>query len=155
MVLALNAPNKKIIIMLQIYFDRFAIVLSGICAIHCIALPIVASLMPLLATTIQHGYDLHEFWFHQFILVFILPISLFALVAGYRCHKEFTPIVIGGIGIGILVFTALFAEALISNHIILHSGETILTIIGGIVHAIGHVLNVIATRSFHIQCSMK
>lgn len=155
MVLALNAPNKKRIIMLQIYFDRFAIILSGICAIHCVAMPIVASLMPLLATTIQHGYDLHEFWFHQFILVFILPISLFALVAGFRCHKEITPIVIGGIGLGVLVIMALFAEALISHHIIPRSGETVLTIIGGIVHAIGHVLNVISTRSFRMQCSTK
>jgi len=141
--------------MLQIYFDRFAIALSGVCAIHCVALPIVASLMPLLATTIQHGYALHEFWFHQFILVFILPISLFALVAGYRCHKQFIPIVIGGIGLGVLVFMALFAEVLNSHHILPHSGETMLTIIGGIIHAIGHVLNVIATRSLRVQCSTK
>ena len=108
--------------MVQIYFDRFAITLSGICAIHCVALPLVASLMPLLAITIQHGYALHDFWFHQFILLFILPISLFALAVGYRSHKQRVPITVGTVGLLILVLTALFAEMLLSNHILPYSG---------------------------------
>ena len=138
--------------MLQIYFDRFAIALSSICAIHCVALPIVASISPLLFSTIDHGNTLHEFWFHQFILIFILPISIFALIAGYRCHKQLIPMLIGGIGLFILVFTAIFAGTLISNNVIPHEGETWLTVTGGIIHAIGHLQNVFATRSVKIDC---
>ena len=138
--------------MLQHYFDRFAIVLSSICAIHCVALPLVASVSPLLFSTVDHGNALHEFWFHQFILIFILPISVFAFIAGYRCHKKLSPMLIGGIGLFILVFTAIFVGALISSNIIPHVGETWLTITGGIFHAIGHLQNLIATRAVKINC---
>ena len=138
--------------MLQIHFDRLAIALSGICAIHCVIFPVVAGFLPLLATTLHHGNTLHEFWFHQFILLFILPVSILALITGYRCHKQLTPLLIGGLGLLILVFIAIFAGTLISNNIIPHQGETWLTVAGGFVHAIGHVLNVLATRNNRISC---
>ena len=131
---------------MQTHFDRFAILLSGLCAIHCVALPIVASLLPLLATTIQHGHQLHEFWFHQFILIFILPVSIIALLTGYKFHKTIMPIFIAGLGLAILVGTSLFIEDLLAAHIIPHSGETILTVVGGIIHAVGHILNIQATK---------
>ena len=141
--------------MLQTHFDRIAVVLSGICAIHCIALPIFAGMIPLLTMAISHGNSLHEFWFHQFILIFILPISIFALYSGYRCHKQTTPLKYGLLGLTILVFIALFAEVLMEYHVLPQIGETILTIIGGIIHAMGHIANILATRTFHANCSIK
>lgn len=139
---------------MQERFDKLAILLSGLCALHCIVTPLLASIIPLFAATIHHGEDIHEFWFHQFILLFILPVSLIALVAGYRSHHKVLPIYIAGLGLLILSLTALFAESLLHSHIISHEGETLLTISGGIVHAIGHILNVIATRKDHIHCSL-
>jgi hypothetical protein len=136
-------------------FDRFAISLSSLCAIHCIALPIAASVTPLLMSTIVHGNNVHEFWFHQFILIFIIPVSIFALIAGYRCHRKSLPILLGGLGLSILVTVALFAEQLISQQIISHTGETMLTIIGGIIHAAGHVTNALSTKASHAtRCSI-
>ena len=137
---------------MQAHFDRFAILLSGICAIHCIALPIAVSLIPFLTITMEHGHELHEFWFHQFILLFILPVSAIALAIGYRFHRRLTPIVVAGVGLFILVGVAIFAEYLIHHHLMPHSGETIVTVIGGIIHAIGHILNVMATRKLNSQC---
>lgn len=134
-------------------YDRFAIALSGLCAIHCIALPIAASLTPLLMSTVKHGSSMHEFWFHQFILIFIIPISLFALVTGFRCHRKNIPMLLGGLGLSILVIVALFAEQLISQQMISYTGETILTVIGGIVHAAGHITNALATKASHSLCS--
>lgn len=138
--------------MIQTYFDRFAISLSSICAIHCVAFPIIAGVIPLLAEAIHHGNYIHEFWFHQFILLFILPVSIFALFTGYRCHRQFTPILIGTIGLLILVSTAMLAETLISNNILPYRGETILTIVGGVIHAAGHIFNIMATKSFRASC---
>lgn len=137
--------------MARIHLDRIAISLSSLCAIHCVALPIVAIIMPLLSSTIEHGSTLHEFWFHRFILIFILPISIFALVSGYRCHKQVLPVLIASIGLVILLFTAMFADNLITKHALPHSGETILTILAGIIHAAGHILNMLATRSVHLH----
>ncbi len=133
-------------------FDRFAIALSSLCAIHCVAFPIAASVTPLLMSTIDHGNAVHEFWFHQFILIFIIPVSIFALITGFRCHKKHLPILLGGLGLTILVIVAIFAEQLITQQIISHAGETILTVIGGIIHASGHVTNALATKASHTSC---
>ncbi len=138
---------------MQSYFDRIAITLSCICAIHCIALPIIASLIPLFAVTLHHGQNLHEFWFHEFILIFILPISLLAIFTGYRRHKQLLPVVVAAIGLSILVSTSLFAGELISHHIIPHEGEMWLTVFGGIVHAIGHILNLVSTNNLQVTCA--
>ena len=113
---------------MQTLFDRIAITLSSICVIHCIAFPIIASLIPIFTTTLHHGHAMHEFWFHQFILIFILPFSIIAIVAGYHRHKQILPVVIASIGLTILVFTALFAGQFIANHILPHEGEKVLTI---------------------------
>ena len=139
---------------MQILLDRFAILLSGICAIHCIALPIVAGLLPLLATTFHHGHELHEFWFHQFILYFIVPVSIIALISGYRVHGRLIPILISFVGLAILTGTALFIDQLIAHHIIGHDGEMLLTVTGGVIHAIGHILNLQATRKTHRLCKV-
>lgn len=105
-------------------------------------------------STIEHGNSVHEFWFHQFILVFIIPVSIFALVAGFRCHRKNIPMLLGGIGLSILVIVALFAEQLISQQVLSHSGETILTVIGGVIHAAGHITNALATKASHAtSCS--
>ena len=139
---------------MQEYFDRFAILLSGLCAIHCIALPIIASVIPLLTATVHHdGNEIHEFWFHQFILMFILPVSIAALIFGYRSHKKILPVIVAGIGLIVLAFIALFAEQLLIDNVIPHEGETLLTITGGVIHAAGHILNLQATRKKHSPCT--
>lgn len=137
--------------MLKVNLDRLAISLSGICAIHCVIFPIIASLIPLISTTLRHGNTLHEFWFHQFILIFIFPVSILAVISGFRCHRNIMPTIISLLGLTILVFTAVCAETLISNHTIPHATEAWLTIIGGIIHATGHMFNLIATRKCKIK----
>ncbi len=138
---------------MHIHFDRFAILLSGLCAIHCIALPIVASLIPLLSSTIQHGHNIHEFWFHEFILFFILPISFIALITGYRSHNQWTPIIIAGVGLFILTMTSLFIEEFLAFSDFPYQFETVLTVTGGVIHALGHILNVQATRNIPLNCA--
>lgn len=139
--------------MIQSYFDRFAIMLSGICAIHCILLPIAASAMPLFVASIDHDHHLHDFVFHQAILLFILPVSIIALYTGFRTHQQVLPITIASIGLLFLVTVALFAEKMIESGMMQHEGETVLTVIGGATHAVGHILNVLATRKLHKQHS--
>jgi|TARA_B110000238_G_C16112753_1_gene433438 hypothetical protein len=137
---------------MQAYFDRFAILLSGACAIHCILFPLIAIFIPFL-TTIQHGHTFHEFWFHQFILIFILPISLVALYSGYRYHRKWIPILVSMTGLSILTLNALFAGHMLSLHIIPHEAETLVTIAGGIVHAVGHIYNMLETQKTHNHSS--
>ena len=138
---------------MQTFFDRISIMLSSICVIHCIAFPIVAALIPIFATTMHHGHAMHDFWFHQFILIFILPFSLLAIITGYKRHKQRMPIIVTSIGLAVLVLTTLFAGMLITNHIIPHQGEIYLTVTGGIIHAIGLFMNITATGNNRITCA--
>ena len=151
MALVHNALSNKVY-MFQPHLDRIAITLSCVCVIHCIALPIIASFIPVFAVTLIHGHALHEFWFHYFILIFILPFSILAIILGYRRHKQTLPAMIAAVGLSILVFTSIFAGTLISNNIIPYEGETWLTLTGGVVHAIGHIMNLVATNNMRLSC---
>ncbi len=146
-----SAQNYKK--MSRTLFDRFAIALSGLCAIHCVAIPLLAGVIPVLNMAVGHGNHVHDFWFHQFILLFIFPISVIALVTGFRCHRQFRPLVIASIGLMLLLAMALLAEPLMHNQIIKPSDETTITILGGIIHAVGHIANILATRKSHTKCA--
>ena len=124
---------------MQKNFDRFAIILSGLCAVHCIAVPLAVSLFPFLSLSLEHGDDTHELLFHQIIVFIIIPTSLIALSTGFITHKRWLPTVIATVGLVILLIPALFN----------HDDEIIITLLGGCIHAIGHVLNAQATRQSH------
>ena len=129
--------------------DWVAMTLSGICAIHCVALPILAGMLPLFSTVVAHGHGAHEFWFHQFILFFILPISVIALWIGFRCHRKIYPVVISGIGLSILLFSAIYADVWIIRYALPRELEIIVTLVGGALHAVGHIMNLMASRGHH------
>lgn len=137
--------------MSQVFFDRFAIILSGICAIHCILLPIFISAVPMLMLGLESSNLVHEFVFHQAILIFVLPVSLIALFMGWRAHRQVAPISIACLGLFILVTVALFADQFILANQLPHESETVLTMLGGGIHALGHIMNVLATRKLHNQ----
>ena len=81
----------------QLHYHAFAYCI----VLHCLLLP---ALFPLFAVTLNHGHALHEFWFHQFILIFILPFSIFAIIAGYKRHRQTFPLVISTIGLCVFLF---------------------------------------------------
>ncbi len=129
--------------------DRMAIFLSGLCAVHCIVLPIAASLLPLISGVVSHGHDIHNLWFHQLILFIVLPISLVALMTGYNCHRAWPPVFITLCGLIILAIPAMFFDTLHEAGVLSHSHEMMLTLTGGVIHAIGHILNIQSTRHSH------
>ena len=130
---------------MKINLDRIAISLSAFCALHCVIIALIAGLLPLLFGLGQHGHGVHDFLFHQIILFLILPISLPALWFGYRQHRQLLPIVISAIGLLLLVIVTAFIDDLIHQGLLALEYETFLTLAGGIIHAIGHWLNLKAT----------
>jgi len=111
--------------------DTAAVILSGICMLHCLALPVVLTIFPILNIAL-----LDEQTFHLVMLVFILPVSLVALTIGCRQHKDRLTIILGTIGLGVLMFTALFGHDLFGL-----TGERIVTSIGGLILASAHIQN--------------
>jgi MerC mercury resistance protein len=75
--------------------DRAAIALSGLCVLHCLAIPIVLLALPFLG-------QLAPDHFHLQMLVVVVPVSSIALGLGFRRHRRLPVLVAGTIGLMLL-----------------------------------------------------
>ena len=105
---------------LNINYDRTAISLSVICLLQCLALPVSLLFFPTFFLL-----PLIEQWFHSLLLLFVVPISIFAMLLGCRKHKSYNIIFYGLLGLGILIVNVIWGHDLFGE-----SGEIISTAIG-------------------------
>lgn len=106
--------------------DRMAIALSGLCLVHCLATSVV------LAVLASAGGLLVSPVVHEVGLTLAIMLGIVALGRGVLEHGFMMPSAVGGLGLGVM-----------SGALTLpHSGvETVYTIIGVAVLALGHDLN--------------
>ncbi|WP_448248774.1 MerC domain-containing protein [Thalassotalea agariperforans] len=117
--------------------DKFAIGLSMLCAIHCLVLPILLALLPSLA-----AFNLHDEAFHKWMLIAVIPTSLYALTMGCKKHHRYHLLVLGMLGLTLMV------SALCLDHdMIGETGEKTLTLIGAMLVAGAHLINFKRCRS--------
>jgi|AntAceMinimDraft_1070359.scaffolds.fasta_scaffold08492_2 hypothetical protein len=104
--------------------DASAIGLSGLCLIHCLALPFLAAFLPVA------GLWAEAEWVHKAFVVAALPISGFVILRAWRRRADKIFVGLAGMGLVLLSLGA-FAEPL-------HDNETQLTITGALTLAGGH-----------------
>lgn len=108
--------------------DLVAAILSSLCLIHCIAVPVAIALLPAFALVVPEWP-----WLHAGLLLVAIPASTLALIRGWRVHHDPVPARIGIVGL-LVMFAALFAVE--------HSlTEVALTVGGGLLVASGHLFN--------------
>lgn len=108
-------------------FDRFAIGLSGLCAVHCLASAV------LVALAASAGGLLLNPIFHEVGLSIAIVLGGIALGRGIWQHGFMLPSSVGGLGLGVM------AGAISMPH---DGGqETLFTLIGVGLLALGHDLN--------------
>jgi hypothetical protein len=110
--------------------DRWAIWLSGACLLHCLAISATVLLLPTVAGLLMHS----ETGVHWLFLLVAIPISAIALGSGYRHHRSWLRLAIGGAGLA-LMFVGV-------SHLAGRSMEPPLTIAGVILVVIAHALNI-------------
>ena len=115
----------------QIFVDKVSISLSVLCAIHCLATPLIVVFLPSLA-----GLPLHDEAFHLWLVIAILPLSAFALTLGCKKHKRSRVLILGGIGLFVLIMTVILGHERLGEN-----WEKILTLLGASLVALGHILN--------------
>lgn len=125
--MALNSANSPDL-------DRVAVVLSGLCLVHCLALPVVLAALPLLS-----GFA--ETHWHLPMLAIALPISFAAIVIGYRRHGN-RGIVAGAVA-GLLL---LIAGATLGHALLGQTADRVLTVTGSLVLAAVHWQNSVRLR---------
>ena len=115
----------------QTLSDKTAISLSLLCAIHCLAMPLVVVFLPAIA-----GLAIADEAFHLWMVAAVLPVSIYALSMGCKKHKNYRVLAAGGVGLAILVATALAGHDMLGE-----VAEKSLTVLGACVIALGHFWN--------------
>lgn len=111
--------------------DRLAILLSGLCVVHCLA---TAVALAMLSTV---GGILVDPVFHEAGLAIAIAFGAVALGRGAFQHGYLMPLAMGSLGLGIMAG----AMTLPHDHGLLEGGEAFWTVIGVGLLAFGHDLN--------------
>lgn len=110
--------------------DILGIALSGVCLVHCLALPVA-----LLAAPAWHEWlGRTETPLHWLLFVLALVVTGWALYAGFRRHADARVPLTGAAGLAIMLLAAV--------HLFGRSAEASLTVLGAAVVAWAHVQNV-------------
>lgn len=115
----------------QAVTDKFAIGLSLMCTFHCLALPFLLALLPSMVAS-----QLDNEAFHLWMIIAVLPTSIYALTLGCKQHKRYRLLILGSIGLALLVMGLVLGEERIGE-----AGEKILSILGAGFVAVGHWFN--------------
>ncbi len=145
---------KNMVLNKDFISDKLSICLSLCCILHCIALPVFIILIP----------SMTSFWInsenvHVFLVLFAVPVSLFAMGKSLRKHHDYKCIGLAVIGL-LLLILAIFMhdigftdEHSQGDHGDEHGGlgetlETVFTVIGGLILLIAHYLNISLQNKF-------
>lgn len=105
--------------------DASAITISGLCLIHCLALPVLAGVLPMA------GVWAEAEWVHKVFVLLAVPISGYAVFAKGVQFRDRIFIFLVTLGLSLLIAGA-FIEAL-------HDFETLMTAVGALFVIAGHL----------------
>ncbi|MGH8195359.1 MAG: MerC domain-containing protein [Woeseiaceae bacterium] len=109
--------------------DKAAVTLSGLCLLHCLAMPVVLAALPFFSE-IPTGH------LHAELLIIVIPVSVVAFLSGYRRHGNRRVLALGTLGLVILTMGGTYAHS--------HYGlaaDRALTIAGSLILAVTHFRN--------------
>jgi hypothetical protein len=111
------------------WLDKAAVVLSGLCLVHCLALPAVIMVLPL-AGELVPGH------LHALMLVLVVPVSVLAFVLGFRRHRRWAVPAAGTVGLGLLIVGGTVAHVRYGL-----AADRAFTIAGSVALAVTHYYN--------------
>ncbi len=126
----------------QVNADKASITLSLACMIHCLLMPSF-----LVLTSGFFALSIDNELIHKAFLIIVLPVSLYALITGYRNHKILSYFYIGTSGLWLLVFAVFFGEGVFGE-----LAEKSLTLLGSIIVASAHYKNYKACKELDCNC---
>ena len=109
--------------------DQVAVTLSGLCLVHCLALPFAIAVLPFLG---QFSDD----HLHAQMLIMVIPVSVIALALGFRRHRHLGVVIAGTISLALVITGGTLAHQYYGL-----LADRILTIAGSLALAITHYRN--------------
>ncbi|MBX3153479.1 MerC domain-containing protein [Candidatus Obscuribacterales bacterium] len=93
-----------------VVMDNLGIIASAICLVHCLAMPFVIALLPVLGLQFLESHESH-----MYLAAAIWAFALFAIVPGYLKHRKL-PILLGTIaGLGLVTLGVMYGHALLGE----------------------------------------
>ena len=126
----------------QLNSDKLAMALSFVCALHCLFVPSF-----LILSSGFLAISLDNVLVHQLLLIFVVPVSLYALLSGYRNHKISWVLLSGACGLVLL-----FLAVLLGSNILGDFNEKALTLMGSTIIAFSHFKNYQVCRKLDCVC---
>ena len=126
----------------QVNADKASITLSLACMIHCLLMPSF-----LVLTSGFFALSIDNELIHKAFLIIVLPVSLYALITGYRNHKILSYFYLGTSGLWLLVFAVFFGDGVFGE-----LAEKSLTLLGSIIVASAHYKNYNACKELDCSC---
>lgn len=117
------------------FWDKAAVILSGLCLVHCLALPVFVAVLPFLS-------ELSSGHLHAQLLLVVIPVSVLAFAVGFRRHRSWTVVGFGVLGMVVLTLGGTIVHSRYGL-----SADRAMTVAGSAVLAIAHFFN--ARRSRH------
>lgn len=112
-------------------FDRLAMMVSGLCVVHCIASAVLVAMLSAV------GGLLVDPIFHEIGLTIAIALGVVGLGRGAMQHGYLWPLAVGSLGLGMMAG----AMTLPHGAGLMEGGEAFWTIVGVGVLAFGHDLN--------------
>lgn len=125
--------------------DRFGMVWSALCALHCALLPLMFVLMPSLLLALHSHRNPHHRWalllhaigrWEWLIALLAGVVALLATLHGWHRHARITPVLYAASGAGLLMLATLFAP--VAQHLVAHAS---VSVAGGALLVLAHYRN--------------
>lgn len=121
------------------YLDTLGIAASSLCLVHCLAMPLVITALPLLGLQFLEGHAAHVL-----LAAFVLSFALLAIVPGYLKHRRKDILGMMLIGLALVLYATFCAQTTLGE-----TWEVPLITAGNLVLVATHFRN----RAMH-RCSV-
>jgi uncharacterized membrane protein YdcZ (DUF606 family) len=119
--------------------DSLGACLSGICLVHCIAMPFILAFAPAFAHLLPADESIH-----RGLALLVVCAGLPSFVSGYRRHKKKRAILGGMLGMAVILASLMLGDRLGS-----HATEVGVTSLGSVMLCTAHLIN----RTFCRRCA--
>ena len=109
----------------RLNWDNVGVVVSSLCVVHCVGLPLMAAILPFLSWV----PDERVHWLLTFLA---MPVGCLALIPGYLRHRRRQVPLLGGMGLALMVSAPMLPWAGI---------EQLVTTLGGFSVVAAHLAN--------------
>lgn len=118
------------------WLDFASVGLSGLCVVHCLALPLIAAALPLAGALADAP------WVHPVLVLIAAPLSFWAIHSS-RAWRKFAVVALVVTGLILLALAAFVPE--------LAGLDAVLSVIGALSIAAAHLVNYLSMRSVHVH----